>query len=468
MAPWPSKAGTAENEENAGTAEQAIVANLPLFDFCGFFWFLRFLLFHRATFPHLFHRLPDRHVTDTLRDYISALGWPWVDRIETSSNGVGIMKVICDRGALVEALGLVAGVIVSRTPKPVLTCVHLIAADGTLTLAATDLEVAVRLATVRVEVQEAGEVLVPADRLASIVRDSPDATLALETEGDVTHIRGQDAHYKILGMPVADFPPLPQFQGEPDFTISALELTRLIQQTIYATARENSRYAINGVLFEREGGKLAVVATDGHRLAVAKGECQVGKSGDDSGGGSGGGGSRHSAIIPTKGLNTLTRLLGTNDVPVRVKIADNQILFATETALVASNLVEGNFPPYKDVVPRDADKKATLKTDVLASAFRRASLLTNEESKGVRMEFTKTGLTLRSRAPEMGEAEIKVEVPAYEGEPLEIGFNPQYVLDVLKVVGSDQIQIDLRASNKPGIIRSGTQFLYVIMPVNLQ
>ncbi len=370
------------------------------------------------------------------------------------------MKVICDRGAMVEALGLAGAVIVSRTPKPVLTCIKLVASPGALMLAATDLEVALRLTTARVEVQEAGEVLALADRLAAIVRDSPDATLTLESEGETTHVRGQDAHFKVLGLPVGDFPALPEFSGEPEFTINAQELTRLVQQTIYATARENSRYAINGVLIEREGGKLSVVATDGHRLAVAKGECQAGKSEGEA--------SRHSAIVPTKALNMLTRLLGTSDVAVKVKIADNQILFETESALLASNLVEGNFPPYKDVVPRDGDKRATLNTEVLSSAFRRAALLTNEESKGVRMAFSKEGLVLSSRAPEMGEAEIKVDLPGYEGEPLDIGFNPQYVLDVLKVVGSDQIQMDLRAANKPGVIRSGNNFLYVVMPVNLQ
>ncbi|MEX0775920.1 MAG: DNA polymerase III subunit beta [Phycisphaeraceae bacterium] len=366
------------------------------------------------------------------------------------------MKVICDRGALVEALNLVGGAVVTRTPKPVLTCVKLSAAEGTLTLSATDLEVSVRLTTARVEVQEPGETLVPADKFGQIVRESLDATLAIESEQDVTHIRGQDSHFKVLGYPVADFPPLPEFTGDADFTISSHELGGLVSKTIYATARENSRYAINGVLVEREGNKLAVVATDGHRLALAKGTCQATKP------------DNRSAIVPTKGLNMLQRLLGDEDQQVRVKIADNQILFATENATLSSNLVEGNFPPYKDVVPRDGDKKATLKTDALTSAFRRAALLTNEESKGVRMAFTKDSLTLQSRAPEMGEAEIHVDLPSFEGDAIEIGFNPQYVLDVLKVVNSDTVQLDMRASNKPGVIRSGSDFLYVVMPVNLQ
>jgi DNA polymerase III subunit beta len=369
------------------------------------------------------------------------------------------MKVIADRGSLVELLTLVGAAVPARTPKPVLTCVKLAAAGGALSVSGTDLELAVHISTPRVEVQEEGEALVPAEKFGQIVRESLDATLTLETEQDQTHIRGQDAHFKIMGYPPADFPPLPQppAAGEADFEVTASDLVRLVHQTIYATARENSRYAINGVLLEREGRKLCVVATDGHRLAVAKGDCREAK------------GDNRSAIVPTKALQMLLRLLGPSggDQAVRVKIADNQILFATETALLASNLVEGNFPPYKDVVPKDGDKHATMPTESLASAFRRAALLTNEESKGVRMAFKKDGLTLTSRAPEMGEAEIKVDLPAYDGEAVDIGFNPYYLLDALKVAGTEQVTLDLRAANKPGVLRAGPTFLYVVMPVNL-
>lgn len=366
------------------------------------------------------------------------------------------MKVICDRGALVEALNLVGGVVVTRTPKPVLTCVKLSAADGTLTLTATDLEAAIRVSTARVEIAQPGETLVPSDKISQIVRESIDPTLTIESSGEETHIRGQDSHYKMFGYPVADFPSVPEFSGEADFEINAGPLAQLIHQTIYATARENSRYAINGVLLEREGNKLTVVATDGHRLALAKGDCKGDKK------------ANRSAIVPTRALQQLLKLLGDAEEIVRVKIADNQILFATDYALLTSNLVEGNFPPYKDVIPKDGDKRATLDTGSLTSAVRRASLLTNEESKGVKLAFSKTGLKLTSRAPELGEAEINVDIAGYDGEPVEIGFNPFYLLDALKVVPTEQVQIDMKAGNKPGVLRSGQTFQYVVMPVNLQ
>ncbi|MCG8432453.1 MAG: DNA polymerase III subunit beta, partial [Gammaproteobacteria bacterium] len=347
------------------------------------------------------------------------------------------MKLVCDRGALVESMALVGGAVVARTPKPVLTCVKITAdkAAGAVTFTATDMEVGIRYTTNRVEVNDGGETLVPADKFIQIVRESVDPTLTIETDGELTHIRGEDAHFQLMGYPSSDFPPVPELTDAPDFEIEANQLDQLIHQTIYATARENSRYAINGVLFEREGNKVAVVATDGHRLALARGECRS----------SGGGDEKQTAIIPTKALTMLLRLLSDTDATVKSKVADNQILFATDTAVLSSNLVEGNFPPYKDVIPKDGDKTATIATNVLNSAFRRAALLTNEESKGVRMSFTSDGLKLSSRAPEMGEAEIDVEFSQYEGEPVDIGFNPQYLLDALKVADAEQVMLDLKA-----------------------
>lgn len=369
------------------------------------------------------------------------------------------MKLIADRGALVELLNLTGGVIVARTPKPALTCVKLTATGDTLTAAATDLEVAVRASTAKVEVQTPGEALIPADKLSQIVRESVDPTLEIEVAEDAAEIRSQDARFKIFGYPVTEFPPVPEFTGEADFEVAASELHRLIAQTVFATARELSRYGIPGILLEREGNKLVVVATDGRRLAMSKGTCKATRSDETA---------KYGAIVPTKALTIILRLFSDAEQTVRVKIADNQILFATDDAMLATNLVEGSFPPYRDVIPKDGNKKATLATDVLASAVRRAALLTNEETKGVRLAFGPEGLTLSSRAPEMGEAEIKVALPRYDGDPLDIGFNPQFILDALKVVEAAEVTIDLKAANQSGVIRTGPEFLCVIMPVNLQ
>ena len=384
------------------------------------------------------------------------------------------MKVICDRSALLDATNIAAGVVATRTPRPQLTCIKLTASKaggkGTLTIAATDAEISIRLSTGQVEVQEEGEVLVPADKMRQIVAaQESDPTLTIDATKDQTEIRGTGARFKVFGYPAGEFPPIPEFPKEGSaadaFTIDADVLAQLITRTIFSTARENSRYAINGVLLKRDAKKINMVATDGRRLALAKASCTPEAPGEGG-----------QCIVPTKALSLALKLLGTASDKVRIAVTDNQIMFAFkgdddgEATVLASNLVEGTFPPYEDVLPKDQDKRATLNVDILSSAVRRAALLTNEESRGVRMAFSTAdkSLKLSSRAPEMGEAEIEVQLDKYEGGDIEVGFNPAFIVDALKVVSGDEVIFELKAGNKPGLIKSGTDFLYVVMPVNLQ
>lgn len=382
------------------------------------------------------------------------------------------MKVICDRAVLLDAINLTTGVVASRTPKPQLTCVKIIATDdgdSMLTLGATDAEIALRLTTANVQVDEPGETLVPAEKLRQIIAaEDREQTLTLSTKDDELEIKGKDAKFKVFGYPPGDFPKLPteaDTAGKNAFSIQASELSALIARTSFATARENSRYAINGVLLKCDGKVIQMVATDGRRLAIAKTSAGSGASGVEAIG-----------IIPTKALNLVAKLTANPDEQVRVAVTDNQAIFAFgdeaagSSAVLSTTLVEGAFPPYEDVVPKDQDKKATFDRDTLASGVRRAALLTNEESRGVRLAFTsgKGGqLCLTSRAPEMGEAEVKVEMESYEGDEMEVGFNPVFITDALKVIEDSQVVFELKAGNKPGVLRSGQDFLYVVMPVSL-
>jgi len=396
------------------------------------------------------------------------------------------MKVICDRAALLDAINIVSGAAAVRTPRAQLTCVKLSATKkgsaGELTLLATDGELAIRLTLAQVEVQKPGEALIPADKLRQIISaEDTEPTLTLETDGEQLSIQGQDAFFKIFGYPPADFPPVPEFadvvkgssgapRAETVFTHLSGALAALVNRTIFATARENSRYAINGVLMKRDGKRLEMVATDGRRLALCRSSLPAADKDAKA----------LSCIIPTKALGMIQKLIVDGEEHVQIAITDNQIFFnftghsekqpdGPGRAMLASNLVEGTFPPYEDVIPRDQDKRATFDKAVLASAVRRAGLLTNEDSRGVRMRFTaKTKqLELSSRAPEVGEAKVDVPVSAYDGEDIEIGFNPQFIADALKVIPENEVVIELKAPNKPGLVKSGTDFVYVVMPVNL-
>jgi DNA polymerase-3 subunit beta len=368
------------------------------------------------------------------------------------------MKVNCNRGALLDALNLTSTVAATRTPKPVLQCLKLVAQDNALTIAATDLEVAVRYRDEQVQIDQEGEALLPAEKLRDIVRESIDDALSIEVNGDTASIRGQDSHFKIFTQKTSEFPPIPEFEGSPDVEIPGGVLKQLIGQTLFAAAKESTRYAFNGVLVVAKPKKISLVSTDGRRLAMARGDLIGGDKLDKEG---------KKAIVPSKALGLIEKLIDDPQESVGIQIRENQIIFHTANATLTSNLVEGQFPPYEDVIPKDADKKMSAATADLLSAVRRAALLTTEESKGVRMAFTKKGLVLTSRSPESGEATVNFPCK-FEGGDVEIGFNPQFLADGLRVVDTDEISLEITAPNRPGLLKGGPNFLYVIMPVNLQ
>ncbi len=366
------------------------------------------------------------------------------------------MHVIVNRTALVEVLNMASGVAASRTPRDILKCVRLTTVDGTLLIGATDLEVALRGEVRQVEVKSPGTLLVPADKLMQIARESVDETLVIESEELACHIRGSDSHFEIYGQDPKEFPPVPDLEGDPDIQVQATAMNRLIERTLFAVAKENTRYAINGVLWEKKGKKLCLVATDGRRLAEANGMAI--KAGADD----------RRMIVPAKTMQVLQRMLPhmPEDVEVAVRFASNQVVVKAGSFVVSSPLVEGHFPQYEDVVPKDSDKRIELGTEELHSAVRRAALLASDQSKGVRLAFDNGVLVLSSRAPEQGEATISMRID-YKGEPLQIGFNPAFLADALRVVGTPTVQLELKESNRPGVLKAGPEFLYVIMPVSL-
>ena len=371
------------------------------------------------------------------------------------------MKIVCDRTALADAVSLVSGVVAARSPSPVLQCLRLTAGHGQLRLSATDLEIGVAQSIDEVDVQQEGEVLVPADKLSQIVKASDDPTLTLEADGDRLRIRGLGSNWSLHGFPVSEAPEVEDFDESitADYEVPAVILRKQIQRTLFAAANEQSRYAINGVLFERSGQTLRCVATDGRRLALSSCACE--KTTDKDG----------NTIIPSKALQLLGKLLDARaQGEVRVSIREGRAHFGighgSRNATITTTLVEGSFPPWSDVVPKDNDIHITMDTSSLAGAVRRAALLTSQESRGVKLTFSAGSLVITSRAPDTGEAEIRVDCN-YDGDDLAIGFNPGYLTDALKIIDSPEITLSLKGPQKPGVLKADGEFIYVVMPVSL-
>jgi len=367
------------------------------------------------------------------------------------------MKANFNRGALSEVLGLLTSVVPSRTPKPILRCVQIAAGEKDVRICATDLEVGINCLVSEVQIDEPGEVVVPADRLAAIVRESADEVLSLEAAKGTCEIRGSDSHFTVYGQEPGQYPSVPGFDGDAGMEIALDRLQEGIEQCLFATAKESTRYAINGVLWEIKGKKLSLVATDGRRLARSR--VNLASAPDNQV-------ATAKIIVPAKTMALLGRIGSSDKDTVAVKLVDNQMLISCVNVVISSSLVEGNFPKYEDIIPTDYDKKLTLSTEAVLSAVRRSALLTSEESRGIKLSIGKDSLVFSGRAPEAGDAQISMPVD-YKGEPIEIGFSPQFLIDVLRAIKTPEFELELGQPDRPGLIKSGKDFLYVLMPINL-
>jgi len=365
------------------------------------------------------------------------------------------MKVKFNRAALQEALGLVMSIIPSRTPKPILQCLRVTTEKEAVRLSATDLEVGITVLISQVEIAEAGDIVIPADKLSSIVRESFDEVIELQSSESAVYLVGSDSRFTIYSHDIAQYPNVPGFEGQADLEVKLDKLQEGIEQTVFAAAKESTRYALNGILWEVHNKKLSLVATDGRRLSKATVLLEKAATLPEG-----------RIIVPAKTMAILHKIPANDSMPVGVRFVNNQIVLACGDVVVSSNLVEGNFPKYEDIIPTDYQKKLTLPTGPTLSAVKRAALLASDDSKGIKLSLSKHALVFSSRAPETGDAQIDMAVE-YDSDPIEIGFNPQFLVDVLRVIKANDFELHLGQSDRPGLIKSGTNFIYIIMPVNL-
>ena len=366
------------------------------------------------------------------------------------------MKVQCETKALADSLALVGSVVPARSPKPVLANVKLVARDKALELMATDLEVGVRRTLTGVTVDEPGEVLLPAAQASNIVREATAKSVSLSTDDRTCVIEYTGATYDLPCDDPADFPEMPTFNEKNAITVVAGDLKQMIERTKFAVAREQARFALNGILFSLKGEVLRLVATDGHRLALAKGKAKN-KPGQDT-----------EPIIPTKAMDLLDKLMVDPDEKVQIEVGDTQVIAQTKAGTVCSRLVEGHFPDYEEVIPKDCDKELTIPGAKLHSAIRRAALITTEESRSVRFSIKKNALLLTTHTLEGRRATVEADGAKYDGDALDIAFNPDFFTDMLKVVGNNDVSILLKASTSAALTKVGKDYTYIVMPVQIR
>ncbi|MGQ0694871.1 MAG: DNA polymerase III subunit beta [Nitrospiraceae bacterium] len=375
------------------------------------------------------------------------------------------MKVRIGRDELLTGLQRVQGVVEKRNTMPILSNILLEAKQDGAEIVATDLEIGMR-GLYKATVLKTGGVTISARKLFEIIKELPPGEIDL-TAGDNnwTTIESGKSHFKVVGLSSAEFPALPAIEREGLIPLSGDGLLELIRKTLFAAGDNDARYILNGLLVTLmvtdKKTVLRLVGTDGHRLAVA--EQEVGKAGSK------GGPQEIKAIIPKKAAQEMRRLLeeGGDGEPL-IGFTKNLMIFRKSGLLLTSRLMEGNYPNYQQVIPKEGGRKITANRVELEGALRRVSVLSKDKASAVKVSFASGKLTLFSSSPDYGEA--AEELPArYEGEALNTGFNARYLLDVLSVLDGESISLQMETPLSPCLIQEPESpgFKCVVMPIKI-
>ncbi len=365
------------------------------------------------------------------------------------------MKLSATREALLKPLQAVIGVVERRQTMPILSNVLLIARDGSLSITATDLEVEL-VADTTVDVESGGEITVSGRKLLDICRALPDdAELAVSVGSEKMIVRSGRSKFTLTTLPAAEFPTIEDIKATQSVSVAQDVLARLIEKTHFSMAQQDVRYYLNGMLLETGKDLLRAVATDGHRLALCQVSLDRGKGGD------------HQVIVPRKGVLELARLL-TGEGHVDIEFGANHLRLQLAGIRFTSKLIDGRFPEYDRVIPKDLSNELTADKVTLRGALQRAAILSNEKYRGIRLVIRDSGVVVQAHNPEQEEAEEELEV-SYSGEDIEIGFNVNYLLDAISAIEGDEVAFSVLDSNSSCLIREpgADDAKFVVMPMRL-
>lgn len=367
------------------------------------------------------------------------------------------MKLSISRDQLLKPLQQVAGVVEKRQTLPVLANVLMVVDAGRLALTGTDLEVElVARADLNGEFGD-GEITVPARKLLDICKALPaSAEIELKLDGQKLSLKSGKSRFSLTTLPANEFPNLEEGVGAFSFRIQQKALKTLIEKTAFAMAQQDVRYYLNGMLFEVSAGRLRTVATDGHRLALCDAEAH-----SDSN-------DRMQVIVPRKGVQELARLLSDDEGEVTITLGSNHMRATVGNVSFTSKLIDGKFPDYERVLPKGGDKIVLANREELRQSLQRASILSNEKYRGIRLQLTPDLLRIQANNPDQEEAEDDVSVE-YNGGSLEIGFNVQYLLDVLGALDTATAKLTLGDANSSALMQDADRdnAVYVVMPMRL-
>jgi DNA polymerase-3 subunit beta len=365
------------------------------------------------------------------------------------------MKFSVARSELLEVLTVTGKGMSARSTLPILSGILVSSADGSIQLQATDLEVSVRKSCPAL-VEQDGQVVIPGKLMTDIVRSLPESAVTVETDGDTAHIQCQQSSFTVRTLGAADFPKFPEVEVTKTLTIPAQTLLEVVRRVSRAVSRDETRATLTGVLLVVDGLSLRMVATDSYRLAVSE-VILEGEAGENV-----------EVIVPGKALEEVSRL-AVDEQNVKIGLSENQIIFEFGSTVFVTRKIEGTFPNYKQIIPKESGTSIEVDADELVAAVKRVSLMALHNTP-LRIQVSEADqtLSLSATTADVGDASEDLMVKA-EGPDVEIAFNHAFLVDGLSSAGSDTLRLEIESALKPGLIKSGSEegFLYVLMPVRL-
>ena len=364
------------------------------------------------------------------------------------------MRITGNKALILEAVQSVIGAVGAKNTLPILSNILIEAKKQESQFSATDLDIGITYTTKDIQCIEEGSVTIPAKRTLDIIKELPNDTIEITAKKNNTVLlECKDISFKILGIPKDEFPTIPGLKNQEPYTITQQELRNLLTATSFAMSSDETRYILNGICLVVSKNTTKAVATDGRRLAIATIKNNTSFKKEEK------------AVIPSKAVGELIKTLK-DEKTIDIFFSDKQIKFQTENTGILSRLIEGEFPNYEQAIPKEHETKLTINKEALQSAVKRASLLTTQESQAIKLQLSKNRLVISKSTPEVGET--KEELPAeYAGPEMTTGFNPTYLQDVLKTIKQEKVSIEFTGTEKPAVIRQGSEYVYIVLPMQV-
>ncbi len=363
------------------------------------------------------------------------------------------MKLRISRENFLKGIQTVYPAVPTRSTLPILSHLLLETRKEGLQVTGTDLELGIST-VVPAEITEEGAIAVPAKRLNDLVKELANESFAVTAKKNQQLIlEGTRASFKILGLPKEEFPKLPSVNSGDTLVIDQGVLQAMLGMTTFSVSRDESRYVLTGVLFAVRKGWLRLVSTDGRRMALIEREAKSAPTAD------------HQKVVPEKALTELNRLLG-DSATLKIYLKENQIAFDLGHTVLITRLIEGKFPNYEQVIPPESPNKLAVPREDLLLATRRISLWSTQDSPSIRLDLKPDELVVSKQTPEVGEAHEQLRV-RYAGPEFSVGFNPTYLIDVLKVLPDGPVEFEVPGPDRPGVIRTKDHYLYVVLPMQI-